>query len=212
MSPSIGIVDDHPALLLGAIEMLRVDPSITVAATASTVPELIAQGADLDLVLLDLTLDDGSTPTENIHCLKDLGIPVLIYTGGSNAVLIQEAARAGVLGVVLKSERPGGLLNAVHDACQGRPVVNTALDMTSPSRPKPASTGLTPRESEVLALYASGMTAEVVGQRLYIARSTVNEHIKRIRDKYTDASRPARTKHELFLRAVEDGLIEWSSR
>ena len=70
---------------------------------------------------------------------------------------------------------------------------------------------LSERESEVFSLYASGVTGEMGGRRLYISGLTVNGHLKRIRDKYADASRPARTKHELFLRAVEDGLIEWSA-
>lgn len=212
MSPSIGIVDDHPALILGAIEMLRGDPSITVAATASTVPELITQGADLDLVLLDLVLGDDSTPAANIDLLAVAGVPTLIYTTGSNSTLLHEASRTGALGVILKSEHPGVLLTAVHDAILGQPVTASAWDTAPLSRPQFPSAGLTPRETEVLALYASGMTAEHVGRKLFIARSTVNEHIKRIRDKYGDAARSAHTKHELFLRAVEDGIIEWSSR
>lgn len=212
MSPSIGIVDDHPALILGAIEMLRGDPSITVTATASTVPELVTQGTDLDLVLLDLVLGDDSTPSANIRMLEGIGVPALIYTAGSNTVLIQEASGAGALGVILKSEHPGVLLTAVHDACLGQPVTASEWDSAPPPHTQFDSAGLTPRESEVLALYASGMTAEHVGRRLFIARSTVNEHIKRIRDKYGDVARSAHTKHELFLRAVEDGIIEWSSR
>lgn len=212
VSPAIGIVDDHPALILGTIEMLRGDPAITVSASAATVSELLTQTTALDLVLLDLSLGDESTPTRNIERLRSYGIPVLIFTGGSNVPLLQEAVRAGVLGVVLKSERPGVLLTAVHDASRGETVATAEWAASLDSDAAFVTTKLSARESEVLALYASGLTAENVGRQLFIARSTVNEHLKRIRDKYADADRPARTKHELYLRAVEDGLIEWGAR
>ena len=34
------------------------------------------------------------------------------------------------------------------------------------------------------------------------------EHVRRIREKYAASGRPARTKHDLFVRAVEDGLLD----
>ena len=70
------------------------------------------------------------------------------------------------------------------------------------------SAHLSEREAEVLALYASGETAERVGALLYVSRSTVIEHVRRIREKYAASGRPARTKHDLFVRAVEDGLLD----
>ena len=69
------------------------------------------------------------------------------------------------------------------------------------------SAELTGREAEVLALYASGETAERVGEQLFITRETVLDHIRRIRAKYAAVARPARTKVDLYRRAVEDGIM-----
>jgi DNA-binding NarL/FixJ family response regulator len=66
---------------------------------------------------------------------------------------------------------------------------------------------LSPREAEVLGLYASGETAERVAALLFISRDTVLDHIRRVRTKYAQVDRAAPTKVDLYRRAVEDGLI-----
>ena len=57
------------------------------------------------------------------------------------------------------------------------------------------------------ALYVDGLQEQEVAVRLEIAESTVEEHLKRIRRKYALVERPARTKLELYKRAIEDGII-----
>lgn len=66
---------------------------------------------------------------------------------------------------------------------------------------------LSPREREVLRLYAAGLPLKVVADRLGIAYSTAKENITRIRTKYVDVGRPAPTKIDLLRRAMEDGLV-----
>lgn len=46
------------------------------------------------------------------------------------------------------------------------------------------------------------------GQALYITASTVRTHLQRIRQKYADVDRPARTKAALAIRAIQDGLVD----
>ncbi|HMQ65504.1 MAG TPA: helix-turn-helix domain-containing protein, partial [Arachnia sp.] len=67
--------------------------------------------------------------------------------------------------------------------------------------------GITAREAEVLALYAVGETAERVAAQLFISRETVLSHLQRIRAKYASVDRPARSKVELYQRAIEDGIL-----
>jgi DNA-binding NarL/FixJ family response regulator len=70
------------------------------------------------------------------------------------------------------------------------------------------SAKLSPREQEVLSLYASGLALKQVAYSLNITVSTAKEHIDRVRNKYATIGRPAVNKTELLLRAIEDGLIE----
>ncbi len=66
---------------------------------------------------------------------------------------------------------------------------------------------LSDREIEVLLRWLCCETKERAASELFIRPSTVNTHLRRIRDKYREAGRPAYTKIELLVRAVEDGHI-----
>lgn len=67
---------------------------------------------------------------------------------------------------------------------------------------------LSPREAEVLRLWIQSESKDEVGSALTIAPATVMTHIARIRNKYADVGRPARTKAQLLARALQDGLVE----
>ena len=207
MRARIGMVDDHPAVMLGVGAVLNAQPDLQVVAAVAGVAELLAQGRRLDCVLLNLRLADGSTPTENLTALTAQGTPVLVYTSGDRPDLIREATRAGATGVVRKSEPPVVIVNAVRSMLRGEPVVSADWAAALDFDPEFVSVHLSPREAEVLALYASGETAERVARLLYISRETVLDHVRRIRTKYAAADRAAPTKVDLYRRAVEDGLV-----
>lgn len=204
----VGIVDDHPVVIAGTAGVLAADPGVWVVGAAATVRALMADQPRLDLVLLDLHLDDRSTPTSNIRFLTDRGVPVLAFTSGDSPALIREAARAGALGMIRKSDGTRAILAAVHTAGRGGTVASADWAAAVEDDQAFVSAHLSEREAEVLALYASGETAERVGELLFVSRSTVIEHVKRIREKYSASGRPARTKHDLYVRAVEDGLLD----
>lgn len=67
--------------------------------------------------------------------------------------------------------------------------------------------GLSPRQLEVLELYASGEKADRVARLTGLAPQTVNDYLQRIRQKYAAVGRPAPTKTDLYKRAVEDGVL-----
>lgn len=203
----IGVVEDHSSVVLGLEVMIARHPGLVVAASAATVPELLAHGPELDLVLLDLRLADGSSPTANVAQLRDAGFAVLVFTGAENPHLVRLAARAGVLGIVRKSAPEEVVVEAIAAAAQGRQVVTTEWAAAIDGDPDLPGVGLSPRQQEVLALYASGEKADRVARLTGLSAYTVNEYVTTIRAKYAAAGRPAQTKVELFKRAVEDGLL-----
>ncbi|WP_206188188.1 LuxR C-terminal-related transcriptional regulator [Sanguibacter sp. HDW7] len=203
----IGVVDDHPSVILGVSAILNVSADLVVSAWGPTVDSVLVQDEGLDLVLLDLVLGDGSTPTLNVAQLRAAGVPVLAFTSGDRPSTIREAGRAGAVGMVRKSETPTAVLAAVRGALRGEVVATSdwaaALDHDTDF----VTARLSDREAEVLALYASGETAERVARTLFISRQTVLDHLRRIRAKYAAVDRTAPTKIDLFHRAVEDGLV-----
>lgn len=207
MQKQIGIVDDHPAVVIGVTSVINAHPKLIVSGAGASVAEVMRQSTHYDLVLLDLTLTDGSTPTVNVRTLTAKGIPVLVYTSGDQPQLIREAVRAGAMGMVRKSELPQRIIAAIIDVLRGQVVATPDWAAAIDADDAFVSASLTDRESEVLGLYASGETAERVARQLFISRETVLDHIRRIRAKYAAIDRAAPSKLDLYLRAVEDGLL-----
>ena len=186
-------------------------PDLQLVATSDSVRGLLQRAADLDVVLLDLILADGSTPAENIRALRSAGYPVLALTSGERPQLVREAGRSGVAGMVRKSEPADVILTQIRAVLRGEVAATPDWAAALDSDTRFVSARLTAREAEILELYASGETAERVAGELFISRETVVDALKSIRAKYADAVRPVRNKVVLFRRAVEDGILTLES-
>ncbi|WAC56484.1 response regulator transcription factor [Gordonia sp. SL306] len=203
----VGMVDDHPSPVWGIERILDRQPDMDLVCSASTVSGLLEQGIQTDIVILDLRLDDGTTPGQNVTRLTEAGIGTVVYTSGEHPSLLRSAARAGTLGVVLKSASEDEIVAAVRSAGSGYEVLTTEWAAAIDADPELEAVDLSPQLQRVLTLYASGETSAGVGAALGVTAETVNEYLKRIRQKYAAAGRPTRTKLDLFKRAVEDGWL-----
>ena len=86
------------------------------------------------------------------------------------------------------------------------PCVVVELDVAAPAGPR--HPGLAARQLEVLVAYAeSNELLSVVARRLGMNEETLKTHLRRIRAKYREVGRPAPTRRDLYVRAVEDGLL-----
>lgn len=207
MKYRVGIVDDHPALILGIAGLINSQQDMYVTGFGTTVADLIKLRTSFDVILLDLSLADNTTPLMNISKLKSLNAPIIAYTSAERPRLVREASRAGVAGLVRKSDGADELIGAIRVVAQGGIIASPDWAAAIDADVEFVNAQLTKREQEVLSLYAAGETAERVAKELYISRETVLDHIRRIRKKYASVERPAPTKVELFKRAAEDGIV-----
>ncbi len=205
---NVALVEDHALISRGFAEVMAGADDIDVVASVETVTKLMELDKELDLVVLDLRLNDGSSPTENVATIHNMGAEVLIYTGAEDRKLIQQAARSGALGLIRKSAPAEQLMHAVQTAAQGGEVFGTDWASAIDSASDLADAKLSPREEEVLSLYASGETANTVANRMGISRETVADYVTRIRNKYARVGRPARSRVDLYVRALEDGIVD----
>ncbi|WP_110797511.1 LuxR C-terminal-related transcriptional regulator [Mycolicibacterium llatzerense] len=93
--------------------------------------------------------------------------------------------------------------NATSDGCSCGFRQGQHLTSTATARPH-----LTERQREVILAWLQYGTKERVAEELFVTASTVKTHLQRVRQSYTDAGRPASSKFALFIRAVQDGLID----
>ncbi|MFT4124766.1 MAG: LuxR C-terminal-related transcriptional regulator [Gordonia sp. (in: high G+C Gram-positive bacteria)] len=82
-----------------------------------------------------------------------------------------------------------------------------AARIAPPAAPATPTVPLTAREIEVLRTWLLVDSKSDAADQLNISVGTVNTHLARIRAKYIDAGRPARTKASLVARAIQDGLV-----
>ena len=161
------------------------------------------------LVVLDLRLEDGSTPTQNLREIERRGLPVIAYMSAESPILVREAIAGGVLAIVRKSGPSSDLVLAIQDALDGRPSAGLDWAAALDADEDFVVDYLAPIEADVLAHYAEGEKSETVARILSLSKNTVNTYVARIRDKYRAAGRPADTRVDLFRRAAEDGLVSY---
>ncbi len=209
---SVVIVDDHDAIRLGFraacdeynFDLLASTPSVD--ALMQTIGDAVPQ-----VVVLDLSLADGSLVEDNVTRVRELGAQVLIFSIADKRNLIRAAIKAGAAAIVPKAQSMDELASAIRLVANGIYVNNTQTTAAIDSDLEFKEAKLSPREREVLTLYASGLALKQVAFSLNIKMNTAKEHIDRVRSKYADIGRPVSSKTELLLRAIEDGLIDESS-
>lgn len=207
----VSIVDDHESVRLG-LQATLAAAGFVVEHSAATVTALLEQlsasGASIsDVVVLDLSLGDGRSVTENVTTLHKAGAAVLIHSIADRVPAVREALAAGAAGVVTKSSPTGDVVRAVGTVAAGEELNNLEWASAIGADDEFARVQLGPREREVLNLYASGLPLKAVAAQLGIAPSTAREYLARVREKYVEVGRPAPTKVDLLRRAVEDGIL-----
>jgi len=205
---SVAIVDDHESVRLGLAAACE-NSGFAVVCTSATVGDLVRELADrvCDVIVLDLTLGDGSVVTDNVKLAQSTGAAVLVHSIADRVAMVREALAAGAAGVIPKSSPTTMVMAAVASVARGDVLNNlewaTAIDADRDF----AKAQLGRRERDVLHLYASGLPLKMVAMQLGIAHSTAREYLDRIRVKYVEVGRPAPTKVDLLRRAVEDGIL-----
>ena len=204
----VGIVDDHESVRLG-LQAACENAGYEVLFAAATAQALVAglAGRKCDVIVLDLSLGDGSLVTDNVHLVQTTGSAVLVHSIADRVASVREALAAGAAGVIPKSSPTTTVMAAVASVARGDVLNNlewaTAIDADRDF----AKAQLGRRERDVLHLYASGLPLKMVAMQLGIAHSTAREYLDRIRVKYVEVGRPAPTKVDLLRRAVEDGIL-----
>ncbi|MFT4230736.1 MAG: response regulator transcription factor [Microbacterium sp.] len=208
----VALIDDHESVRLGLQAACARTESKQVVFSGSNVTEYLnwrafSRSAPADVVVLDLTLGDGTTVTENVDRLVRDGSSVIIHSVADRPAAVREALAAGAAGVVSKSSSIEEVMAAIRTVARGELLNNVEWASAVEGDREFADAQLSAREREVLRLYAAGLPLKVVADRLGVAYSTAKENITRVRMKYVEVGRPAPTKVDLLRRAMEDGIL-----
>jgi DNA-binding NarL/FixJ family response regulator len=185
------MVDDHPLMLSGLEQLLRVEPDFEVLETCSTA----AAGWEAvrvhkpDVLVLDLNLPDA----DGLSLLRrlDPGQPpaVVVLTAMQDENVLLDAARLGARGIVLKAMAPRVLENCLRVVHSGGRWLNVnGLDIAERLRRRrevevELERLLTPRELDIVRLADLSLDNEAIANRLSISVGTVKIHLHHVFDK-----------------------------
>ncbi|WP_136519151.1 MULTISPECIES: response regulator [Cellulomonas] len=177
------VADDHPVVRSGLTGLLALEPDVEVVGEAGDGEEAVALATSLrpDLVLMDLRMPgtDGADATARIVATLP-GVHVLVLTTYETDTDILRAVEAGATGYLLKDTPRDQLVAGVRAAARGESALSPSVARRLVQQVRgDTAERLTPREVEVLAGVARGLSNAAVGRELFITEATVKTHLLR---------------------------------
>jgi DNA-binding NarL/FixJ family response regulator len=207
----LALLDDHEVLLDSMGSWIKANaPDFQLVLSASTWLQLVqSDNFPTDLVLLDFQLKEPVSIEGRVRTCRAAGAKVIVLSSLDAQESRERALAAGASDFVSKSKSMREVMDAAREVMgvlapssaplDWRPLPNGALSM---SRPK-----LSAGEIDALKLYVAGNSAEQVASLLNVQYETVKTYLRRVREKYARANRPASKKADLIRRAAEDGYL-----
>jgi DNA-binding NarL/FixJ family response regulator len=197
---SVLIADDHAVSSVGLQQLLAAQPGVVVLDPVSNGLDAVAAArlSQPDVAVLDYAmpgLNGMETMLEIRRWSPDTR--VVILTGSRSNVLMSSLLAAGVDGLLLKSTPPSDIVASILAVSRGQRVIGPEIETDS------ADEVMTPREHQVLACIAEGLTNPGMAERLSISVKTVESHRASLMRKLGVNSTAS-----LLVRAMRDGLID----
>jgi DNA-binding NarL/FixJ family response regulator len=196
--PRVVIVEDH-ALTRAGLRAALSEAGVEVVGEAEDGPRGLEQIAALrpDVAVVDIGLPgmDGIELTTQVRkTLPQTKVVILTMHDLDTEVLA--ALAAGADAYCVKSSKTDGIVTAVRVVADGGAYFDPAVahvvlrKIGAPqTKPTPTASGLSPRETEILALIADGVGNAEIAQRLSLGLGTVKGHIRDILEKLSASDR-----------------------
>lgn len=188
MAIRVFIYDDSAERRESLKSLLMLDEQLDVVGEGVNCEQVLE---DMEKYYPDIVLMDINMPVANgleglrLIKMKFPEVKVLMQTAFDDSDKIFESIRNGASGYILKSDKPLKILESIQEVMQGGASMNPAIaqKVLDFFLPKKIDNSLSPKETEVLALLAEGLSYKMVADRLDISYSTVNTHTKHIYEK-----------------------------
>jgi len=173
------LADDHATVLAGMEALLRGVPRLRIMGCARTTDQLHQQLATLrcDTLVTDYAMP-GGTHADGLSMLRFLrqrhpALRIVVHTMQESPAVLVQIVRCGVLGIVSKADAAGHLAAALETARVGTPYFSPAIQRLLDAE-RTARDALSPRETEVIRLYLSGLRTEQIAQQLHRSKQTIS--------------------------------------
>jgi len=213
---SVALADDQPLIRMGLRFLIDREPDLRCVgeATDGAAAVTLVERAHPDVLLLDIRMpgtDGLQALREIVKAPGDGKTRVIILTTFDLDEYVFAALEAGASGFLLKDTAPAELTRAIRVVAEGQAMLSPSVTRTLLSRlgrrgfgysaPMPGMAEVTPREREVMAWVAAGLSNEEIAARLYLSTATVRTHVGRAMTKLA-----ARDRAQLVVFALRAGI------
>jgi DNA-binding NarL/FixJ family response regulator len=205
--PRVLLADDH-RIVAEALKSL-LEQEFELVAVVEDGRQLVEAARRLrpDVIVADITMPHLNGIDALVQLRKDNpAVRVVFLTMHKDAAYARRALEAGACGYVLKHSAQAELFLAVRAALDGKTYITPTLageifhDLKiSPTDP---ATALTPRQREILQLFAEGCSAKEIGSQLDISPRTVEFHKYQLMD-----ALKLQSSAELIHFAIKNGIV-----
>jgi DNA-binding NarL/FixJ family response regulator len=213
MGTRLLLCDDHRLFREGLKTLLEHTPGLQVIAEEADGAAAVACAQELapDVVVMDISLPklNGIEATRRILAARP-ETKVIVLSMHSDSRFIREALRVGASGYLLKDSAFEELLSAVASVLEGKTYLSPAIAHIvvehslgrAPSADWAAFSVLTPRELEVLQLFAEGRSTKQIALHLGLSAKTIETHRMQMMKKLHIHNIAGLTRY-----AIREGLV-----
>ncbi|MDE5643865.1 MAG: response regulator transcription factor [Muribaculaceae bacterium] len=197
-------IDDHPIVLEGLKSVLSERKyKVEKADSAQAAMEICKARPDIDLVVCDLSLKEGTDGLDLIKAMRESGFikPTIVYTMHEELWNIASLLKADVEGIVLKGDDVSELVFAIDRVAQGKTYRSAAFDER---RTEALNTDgiLSSIDIEVLRRLSKGEHNRDISAAMCLSEKSIEYHRSNILKKLC-----AKTMAEATRRAIRLGII-----
>jgi DNA-binding NarL/FixJ family response regulator len=190
----IVIVDDHPLVRSGFVQLISDEPDLEVCGEAADEARALqVVGATRpDMVIVDLSLAGGSGMTliERIKTHHS-EVGMLVVSMHDESLFAERVLAAGALGYLNKQEAPSNIIRAIRRVLAGKVYVSDKLARrlldglagAAGTQEQSPMDRLSNRELEVFELIGRGMTTGKIADHLGLSTKTIEAHRENIKKK-----------------------------
>jgi len=210
----VGIIDDQPLFLDGVVDVLKAQSNMEVVGRAGPIGDAIqlTQENNLDVLIVGVTRLDDRIEAFDALVSQYPSVRVLVLSDNSDHERIGDAIARGISGYLPRSTSGPELVDAVRALNQGIGCVSPTLAARllmrahqgglSVRKPENLLMTLTPRERQIIAMLAVGLTNREIGNKLDINEGTVKYYVTGVLSKLQ-----VRNRVEAALLAHSHGVV-----
>lgn len=193
-SVQILIVDDHPIVRKGLVQLIDQEEGFSVCGEASSEAEAMVAIAKYkpDLVTVDISLKD----TSGIELIKDIraryiDVAILALSMHDEMLYAERTLRAGASGYVMKQEATENVIDAIRRILKGEIYVSRKVAEKMLRKLVDGSSGaassaidcLSDRELEVFGLIGQGFGTRQIAEKLHLSVKTIDTYRAHLKTK-----------------------------